>query len=486
MKQVIVDLGIVDAAAHRALLRLVGYALMVLGGLGLGFFLQRLFSLRSPGRSLAPYGMLAFTVGLLAGLYAVMNPVMEFALAGYILFFAAAFAAGAGLALWRERKAKAGEKNQATEKTRAQRLEMAINLVTVLTAAGGGVMVLDLAGFSVPLRVHGYGLMLVLGFLAGILVAQWFARRAGENPQVITHIGLLALAGGIGGSRLAYVVKYWDRFASAERPLVEVLNVSSGGLIYYGGLLLATALVLGYLRRKRLPVRRYLDLVTVSLMIGLAFGRAGCTLNGCCFGELCRPDWPLAMRFPMFSKPLVKLNDRDNPFASSVDTPSPVYAHQMRTGRVQPPPSLLRAGSTQPAGPGELLPPHAYDPEQIALAEAQWSDPVKPAELLALFNALVLAGLLAAFHRLRRREGQTFALLLILYPITRFVLESLRGDNVHDLAGGVLTHNQYTSLVILLAGVIMMIVLQRCRPSAGPTWTDRLAAESANKKKPRT
>jgi len=327
---------------------------------------------------------------------------------------------------------------------------------------------LEILGLRIPLRIYGYGLMLVLGFLTGLYLAQWRARRAGENPEQLNYCGILALLGGVLGARLAYVVENWTEFAGEGfDSFLAVLNVTSGGLIYYGGFVLATALVLAYLRIKRLPIRRYLDILAASLMIGLAFGRVGCLLNGCCFGQRCRADWPLAMRFPMFSKPLIKVGgNKNNPFSDATVSPSPVYASQMalRDEPVRPDASLVRDG--------QLIPPREYTPRQVAIAEASWSQPVKPAQPLAIVNALLLAGVLTVFYRLRRREGEVFALLLILYPITRFLLEGIRGQ--HRLIGG-WTHNQFTSLAMLILGVIMWLALLRLPPSAGPGWLARRA-----------
>ena len=112
-------------------------------------------------------------------------------------------------------------------------------------------------GLSVSLRIFGYGLMLVFGFILGIWLAWWRARRMGENHQVVASVGLLALVGGVLGARLAFVIERWDeRFAPAalqgRDPLAEILNITSGGLIYYGGVLVATAP-----NTKSLPVIRW-------------------------------------------------------------------------------------------------------------------------------------------------------------------------------------------------------------------------------------
>ena len=327
---------------------------------------------------------------------------------------------------------------------------------------------LDLFGLSVPLHIQGYGLMIVLGFLCAAMLLRWRAKRVGENPEVLLQCGLLAFIGGLIGSRIAYVIQHWESFFSrTPNPVAEMLNLTSGGLIYYGGVILATAIILIYLAIKRYSIRRHLDILAVSVMVGLAFGRAGCLLNGCCYGARCSGDWPMAMRFPMYSRPLVKFDGRDNPFSTGM-TPSPVYDHQFYSTPplVQPDPRLLDAD-------GRLIPPEDYDTAQVKLAKAQWSGPVKPAQALGIANALLIAAILTYFYRLRRRDGQVFALMMICYPITRFALESIRSDNAHDLARGMLTHNQWTSLAMTAGGVIMMLVLQKMPAGAGESWKQR-------------
>lgn len=455
-----------------------------------------------------------------------------------------------------------------------------------------------LLGLGIPLRIYGYGLMLVLGFLVAIYVGQWRARRMGENPEHVARIGLLSLLGGILGARAAYIIQHWDtQFATAENPIGQVLNVTSGGLTYYGGVVLGTAMVVAFLLIKRLPARRYLDIVAVPLMIGLAFGRMGCFLNGCCYGSQCNPHWSLAMTFPMFSKPMVKLDGRTNPYSQDTQGPSPVYDHQLSKGQVTPPEPLVneaRSGKVladgdfkdrkflhapryfhgalssdqtamwaddtcEPAaekafyalaGQDRLLDAQEWDTgrqagdgllrgsemwdeaiykfdrdgsgklsfdelwdyfkwrrarfdsdgdgklsaferaaanqvlqaDQFALAGASHSLAVKPSQALGIFNALLLGGLISAFFRYRKREGQAFVLLVVLYPITRFVEESIRDDNPHNLMALVFTHNQYTSMVLTTIGIGMWLLLKYLPSSAGPAWADRQAAAAAGHK----
>ena len=343
----------------------------------------------------------------------------------------------------------------------------------------------DLLGLGAPLRIYGYGLMLVLGFLTGIWLARWRAGRFGENPHKVSTLGLLALVGGVVGARLAYVIEKWDEFrplAGGQRDtLWAMINITSGGLIYYGGVALATIVIFLYLRRRRLPIRRYLDIIAPSLMVGLAFGRAGCLLNGCCFGGPCRHDYALSMRFPYAAKPLLKLDSKSNVFGGAAICP--VFAHQVATGRIPPSdlPDWLLVNRPNAHRAAVLKSPADLTDQEARQAMSLRSQPVRPAQVYGICNALLLAGILLNLSRLRRREGQVFVIMLVLYPITRIVLESIRGDNPHRLLAGELTHNQWVSLAIVAAGVAAWFLLRLLPPAAGGFWSQRLAVAPAGK-----
>ena len=440
---------------------------------------------------------------------------------------------------------------------------------------------------DIPLRVFGYGLMLVCGFLVAIFFARWRARRAGEDPDSITYIGMLALLGGVAGARLAYVFKHWDTYSAPGANFAEIFNVTSGGLIYFGGLAGGTILVLISLWIKKLPMRRFLDIVAPSLMIGLAFGRMGCTLNGCCWGGPCHENWALGMKFPMVSRPLWKPGGNPNCPYSSEQTMTPTYSHQYQQKEVQPDKRLLsryvnsnydlenghgsqrlgmlpvtqlhgkltsdqltttlmsqdeakklfdlitgiygKVGEQQwetarlsgdgflrgsevwneaqqfasasdpriekrltfeeallylnarlkalerrkklqgPDGKLDLKRANAYlQADLYEVLDNEWSNPRKPAQVLGIINALIIAGLLSLFYRHRWREGQVFALMLMLYPPTRFLLESIRDDDPLNVIHGNWTHNQISAIFMVAAGIIMWVWFDHRLPSVGP------------------
>ncbi len=160
------------------------------------------------------------------------------------------------------------------------------------------------AGQPIGLPIRGYGVMLLLAVLGGVGLAARQARQMGLHPDVIYSLAFWMFVGGIAGARLFYVIQYWDQFRRDDvwATILAMVNVIPGGLVVYGSLV--GALLAGgvFLRLRRLPVLALADLITPSLVLGLALGRIGCLLNGCCFGGVCeQSDW--CLRFPESSPP---------------------------------------------------------------------------------------------------------------------------------------------------------------------------------------
>jgi phosphatidylglycerol---prolipoprotein diacylglyceryl transferase len=133
-----------------------------------------------------------------------------------------------------------------------------------------------LAKFA-DITIHTYGVMLAIGFLLGILLALREARRVGIDPNRILDLAFYFLIAGLLGSRLFYVLGHWDDFRSHP---VEMIMFWQGGLVFYGGLILAFPVGLWYLRKYRLSFPAVADVIAPSIAIGQAFGRLGCFSAG--------------------------------------------------------------------------------------------------------------------------------------------------------------------------------------------------------------
>ncbi len=146
-----------------------------------------------------------------------------------------------------------------------------------------------------PFPIHWYGVLVALGFLAGLWTASRRGLRDGIAAEKIIDAGPWLIVGGIAGARALYVISYWqEKFANG--PWTEIFMVQKGGLVFYGGLLGAGAGGLIYVLKNGLPLWKFADTLAPSIALGYVPGRLGCLMNGCCYGQAC--DWPWALHFP--------------------------------------------------------------------------------------------------------------------------------------------------------------------------------------------
>ncbi len=176
----------------------------------------------------------------------------------------------------------------------------------------------------------------------------------------------------------------------------ELLSLVRAGGVFYGGLLGALAVGLWLVRRYELPVWTTADLFAPGIALGHVVGRLGCLLAGCCYGTPTDAPWGIT-----FTSPVA---------AANVGTPLGTPLH---------PTQLYDAG----------------------------------AELV------ILAFLLAFERRGRVFPGRTFWLYMVLYAVSRYVVEFYRGDPRGIVLG--LSTSQFVSLLLVPLAVIMLIRLRR-------------------------
>ena len=347
---------------------------------------------------------------------------------------------------------------------------------------------------GVPIR--GYGVMVLIGSVAGILLAIYRAQQARLAPEVIMGLAVYLFIGGIVGARLFYVIEYWnERIHKADwmATLKAILSFTEGGLVIYGAFFGAMLAFAVYVRRYRLPGLAIADMIAATMLVGLAFGRIGCLLNGCCYGGEATVPW--AVTFPRESGP---------------KTVSPPYSDQASSGRfygfrvaekseVDRTPVIVRvdggssadrAGlkvgdeivaindhSLKIAEAAELL---IYDAlgkgESLAIRTAAGdlktidaidvparSLPVHPAQIYSSITAALLAWVLWSYYPLRRRDGEVTALMITLYPIARYLEEVIRVDEPSMFGTG-LSISQNVSIALLAVAAAMWIWLRRQPP----------------------
>jgi phosphatidylglycerol---prolipoprotein diacylglyceryl transferase len=338
---------------------------------------------------------------------------------------------------------------------------------------------------GVPIR--GFGVMLMLATIAAVGLAAYRAWQAGLDPDVIYSLAFVMFIAGIIGARLFYIVEYWTQFARyTPRNTLDLaatiqasLNVTKGGLVVYGSVLAGVPAGIWFCLRRGLPVLAIGDIIAPSMVVGLALGRIGCFLNGCCFGGVCLST-SYAVTFPAGSPPYLQqeasgwqsgvwLTAKDNSVvvayvasqsAAAIQGLKPgdkiISINGAKVGSLIDAREKLAAGST------------SFEVETADGRLVRWlnpqppprSVPVHPTQLYSAIDAALLALVLWLYYPFRRRDGEVFAILVTIHPISRFLLEMIRSDEPGQF-GTPLTISQWLSLAILTGACMLWWYVER-------------------------
>ncbi|MDB5172202.1 MAG: prolipoprotein diacylglyceryl transferase [Phycisphaerales bacterium] len=291
--------------------------------------------------------------------------------------------------------------------------------------------------FTIPfthIPIYGYGVMLVIGFIAAMYLAQFLARHSRLDPEIFANAAILALVSGILGARLSHVLEnlpqYTDAHNTAWQNFYNAINIREGGLTYYGGFLLAFPTLVLYAIGKKVPLPLGMDIIAPCLMVGLGFGRIGCYLNGCCYGAECQASF--AVQFPYGSDAYVtefnqKVLKQPVPRALIRDG-TPLADYMDVKGLRELDVSALKAEDFETfRGPGSLKNNEQVKNEGLeAAAAGQKANPVHPAEIYSAVTAFLLAVFLVAAFALPHVPGRVFAGMMMVEGVFRYLLEMLR------------------------------------------------------------
>ena len=176
----------------------------------------------------------------------------------------------------------------------------------------------------------------------------------------------------------------------------ELLTLARSGGVFYGGLILAVTVALVYIRRIGLPLWTTCDVFAPGIALGHVVGRFGCLFAGCCYGKPTTLPWGITFKDPFA--------------AANVGTPLGTPLH---------PTQLYEAG----------------------------------AELL------ILGALLLTERKGKPFPGRTFWLYMLLYAISRFIIEFYRGDERGTV--GIFSTSQFISIILAPLAIVMLVYLGR-------------------------
>ena len=251
-----------------------------------------------------------------------------------------------------------------------------------------------------PITVYTYGVLLAAAYLLGLQLAMVRARKRNLDATRVMDLGIYIIISALIGAKLLLLVTDFQTFRNNPAELFSLFR--SGG-VFYGGLILAVAVALVYIRRVGLPLWATTDVFAPGIALGHVVGRFGCFFAGCCWGKPTTLPWGIT-----FTDPFA---------AANVGTPLNQSLH----------------------------------PTQLYEAGAEF---------------LILALLLGTEQKGKPFAGRTFWLYMLLYAVSRFIIEFFRDDPRGMV--GVLSTSQFISVILAPLAVGMLVYLgQQAAPAPG-------------------
>lgn len=141
------------------------------------------------------------------------------------------------------------------------------------------------------LTVHGYGLMIGIGFIAAYLMIEFRARKYRMNTDIVFTLFISSVVFGLLGAKVLYYLTILDRVIKDPGVILDEME----GFVVYGGII--GGVLAGYVvcRIKKEKFWQYFDLIAPAIALAQGFGRIGCLLAGCCYGK--ETDSPLSITF---------------------------------------------------------------------------------------------------------------------------------------------------------------------------------------------
>lgn len=251
---------------------------------------------------------------------------------------------------------------------------------------------------------YSYGLMIGLGALLAIFVSEWRAKRRGLDGELVFSAAVWGLFAGLLGAKLTFILSN-IKYLSTDPGYV----LGTDGFTVYGGVVLGILVGGLIVRRKKVDVPLYLDLVIPQIALAQGFGRIGCFLAGCCYGK-------------------------------------PTHSHL-----------------------GVIFPPEAIAPAGVKLLPTQLFSAA--GDFLIFIILILLSNFATDYLRVKKGEDliagkpsffqplSMSGMYLVLYGIGRFVIEFLRADPRRTALG--LTSNQYVSIVFLAVGLFLIFYARK-------------------------
>ncbi len=266
--------------------------------------------------------------------------------------------------------------------------------------------------FIFGFRIAYYGIIIGLGMLAGIWVAQADAKRRGQDTEIYLDFALYAVVFSIIGARIYYVIFEWDLY---KNDLLQIFNLRAGGLAIYGGVIAAILTLIVFTRVRGLSFFSMADSGVLGLVTGQIIGRWGNFFNCEAFGGYTDSLFAMRIRLSLVGESMLNADLLDH--------------------------MIIENGV-------EYIQVHP-----TFLYESVW-------------NLGLLIFMLWYRHR-KRFDGEMLWIYLLGYGLGRFWIEGLRTDQLIFFHTGIPV-SQALSLLMFLSAVWLLYAAHHCGTEKKP------------------
>lgn len=286
---------------------------------------------------------------------------------------------------------------------------------------------LDLAFGYIPksFRVFGfeitiYGILVALGMLLAVAFVVLEAKRRNQNQNLYLGMLILTIPAGVAGARGLYVLCNWNLY---EGDFARILDIRSGGLMWYGGILAGVMIAAVYCKIAGISFGQAADIIGMGMLIGQIVGRWGDFFNRGSFGRY--TDSMFAMQLPVSAVSAGEITAQMREHLQTIDGVAYIQVH----------PAFLY--------------------------ESVW--------------CLLLLIILLAYNRRRSFHGEIFMRYLAGYGLGRAVIEWLRTDQV-AIPGTRIS-------VSLVVSVVLFLVFGITAAVKRTMWKKRVAVRKRRREK---